>query len=313
MATDREAVTVVGDAADEWPLPPAPTDPDAVVCRCMGVTVGDLDEAWIEGLHRAGAAQARDARRHRDVPGRRLPAARPGLDRGAHRGHAGPVHRPTRRPPDHPRRGRRGRHGRRLPAHAAPRRAPRARRADGPVRWLVATVALRRRGRGVLGGPRGRLDRRRVDPRQARRQRAGRGRGPGAHLPVPRRGHPARPVALRAAAQRARPRHGRRDDPARVRDPVRAQLHERRRGQRRDVAARLDRHVGPPRPRHGSDDVARRDQRHGAARRGAAGAARPGGAATLAAPRPRPRSRRCPATSCACRSRARPPGSCTTR
>ena len=38
------------------------------------------------------------------------------------------------------------------------------------------------------------------------------------HLPVPRRGHQARPVALRAAAQRARPRHGRRHDPARVGD-----------------------------------------------------------------------------------------------
>ena len=43
-------------------------------------------------------------------------------------------------------------------------------------------------------------------------------------------------------------------------------VHVRRRGQRRDVGPRLDRHVGPPRPRPGSDDVPRRDQRHGAAR-----------------------------------------------
>ena len=44
-------------------------------------------------------------------------------------------------------------------------------------------------------------------------------------------------------------------------------LHVRRRRERRDVGPRLDRDVGPPRPRHGPDDVARRDQRHGAARR----------------------------------------------
>ena len=42
-------------------------------------------------------------------------------------------------------RGRRRRDRRRLPADAAPRRAPRARGADGPVRRLVAAVALRRR------------------------------------------------------------------------------------------------------------------------------------------------------------------------
>ena len=83
-----------------------------------------------------------------------------------------------------------------------------------------------------------------------------------AALSLPRRRHQARPVALRAPAQRARPRHGRRDDPARVRDPVRALVHVRWRGERRDVGARLDRDLGPPRPRPGPDDVARRDQRH---------------------------------------------------
>ena len=69
-----------------------------------------------------------------------------------------------------------------------------------------------------------------------------------------------------------------------------AHLHVRRRGERRDVGPRLDRDVGPPRPRPRPDDVARRDQRHGAARRGAAAARRPGRPAAL--PRPRPRRRR---------------------
>ena len=55
-------------------------------------------------------------------------------------------------------------------------------RADGPVRRLVAAVALRRCRRRVLGGPRGRLDRRRQHARQARRLRAGRRRAAGAPL-----------------------------------------------------------------------------------------------------------------------------------
>ena len=41
-------VTVVGDAADDQPLPPAPTT--GVVCRCHGVTVEDLGEAWDAGF-----------------------------------------------------------------------------------------------------------------------------------------------------------------------------------------------------------------------------------------------------------------------
>jgi glycine cleavage system aminomethyltransferase T len=49
MASGGEPVDVVGAAADDWPLPPAPTDPDAVVCRCMAVTVGDLGAAWSRG------------------------------------------------------------------------------------------------------------------------------------------------------------------------------------------------------------------------------------------------------------------------
>ncbi len=49
MAGGDERVTVVGPAADDYPLPPAPADPAATVCRCMAVTVGDLDDAWTKG------------------------------------------------------------------------------------------------------------------------------------------------------------------------------------------------------------------------------------------------------------------------
>jgi glycine cleavage system aminomethyltransferase T len=50
MAGPAVRVMVVGDAAVDHPLPPPPTDPSAVVCRCMGVAVGDLDEAWSKGF-----------------------------------------------------------------------------------------------------------------------------------------------------------------------------------------------------------------------------------------------------------------------
>ena len=51
----------------------------------------------------------------------------------------------------------------------------------------------------------------------------------------------ARAVALRPAPQRAWPRHRRRDDPPRIGDPVRPDVHVRWRRQRRDVGPRLDR------------------------------------------------------------------------
>ena len=315
MAGPTRPVEVVGDAAADHPLPPAPTDPAAVVCRCMGVTVGDLDEAWAPGYTELELLKRATPRRHR-ARARAAPACRtsgPGSPR-ATGVDARAVHGPARRPPDHPR-------ARRPPT-------PRSTPSGGPplhdehlalgARWTASAAGG---GRGTTATRvaeywavrEARLDRRRQHARQARRQRPGRRRGPRADLPVPRRGHPARPLALRAAAQRARPRHGRRDDPARVGDAVRADVHERRRRERRDVAARLDRHVGPPRPRHGPDDVARRDQRHGAARRGAAGPARPGGPAALPRPRPRRGRRRPVPRRCACRSPARRPGSCTTR
>jgi glycine cleavage system aminomethyltransferase T len=49
MAGPTVPVEVVGDAAVDHPLPPAPSDPSAIVCRCMGVSVGDLDDAWAAG------------------------------------------------------------------------------------------------------------------------------------------------------------------------------------------------------------------------------------------------------------------------
>src|SRR4029077_7201003 len=49
MAEPGAPVRVVGPAADEPPLPAAPSDRAAVVCRCMGVTVGDLEEAGSSG------------------------------------------------------------------------------------------------------------------------------------------------------------------------------------------------------------------------------------------------------------------------
>jgi sarcosine oxidase subunit alpha len=50
MAAAGARVTAVGAAAEEQPLPDAPTDPAAIVCRCMGVAVGDLDDAWSRGF-----------------------------------------------------------------------------------------------------------------------------------------------------------------------------------------------------------------------------------------------------------------------
>ena len=155
MAGPDAHVSTVGEAADAQPLPPAPGDSAATVCRCMGVTVADLDAAWDDGftelelLKRATLAGIGTCQ-----GGACLPHVRAWI--AARIGHrAGAVHRATRRAPADPGRGRRRRQRRRLPADRPPRRAPGARRADGPVRELVAAVALRRRRRGVLGGPAG--------------------------------------------------------------------------------------------------------------------------------------------------------------
>ncbi len=42
-------MSALGAAAGASSLPPAPTDPEAIVCRCMGVAVGDLEDAWSKG------------------------------------------------------------------------------------------------------------------------------------------------------------------------------------------------------------------------------------------------------------------------
>ena len=47
--SDDAGVAVVGSAADDHPLPPAATDPSAVVCPCMGTTVEDLQGAFDKG------------------------------------------------------------------------------------------------------------------------------------------------------------------------------------------------------------------------------------------------------------------------
>jgi hypothetical protein len=107
----------------------------------------------------ARAAQALEPGLSRDVPGRGLPAPGPCLDRGQDRRCSGAFHRAAGFPPDHPRRSGGRCDGRRLSADPAPRRASRTRRQAGPVRRLVASLALRRCRRRVLVGARGCLGR----------------------------------------------------------------------------------------------------------------------------------------------------------
>ena len=224
-------------------FPPPPTE--GIVCGCMGTTVEDLADAWDRGytelelLKRSSQAGLGPCQGGACLPHVRV------VDRRPHRRGAGPLHRPARR----------------RARSRSPRPPPTATSmpsGETPLHdeHLALGARMDRFGgwwrpwhygdavAGVLGRPRGRLDRRRQHARQAGRLRAGRRRAPRAALPLPRRGHQARPIALRAAAQRARPRHGRRDDPARVGDAVRPVVHVRRRGQRRDVAPRLDRGRG---------------------------------------------------------------------
>jgi glycine cleavage system aminomethyltransferase T len=48
MAPADGSISVVGTAAETYPLPPAPSD-DGVVCPCMGTTLADLKEAFDRG------------------------------------------------------------------------------------------------------------------------------------------------------------------------------------------------------------------------------------------------------------------------
>ncbi len=47
--TDEPAVTIVGPAAQQYPLPPCPTS--GIVCSCSKVTVEDLDGVWSRGFN----------------------------------------------------------------------------------------------------------------------------------------------------------------------------------------------------------------------------------------------------------------------
>jgi glycine cleavage system T protein len=49
LARMAPGVASVGGAAEDVPLPPAPTEADATVCGCMGTTVADLESAWDSG------------------------------------------------------------------------------------------------------------------------------------------------------------------------------------------------------------------------------------------------------------------------
>jgi sarcosine oxidase subunit alpha len=49
MAGPTVPVTAVGSAAADVALPPAPEGAETVVCRCMDVTVANLEEAWAKG------------------------------------------------------------------------------------------------------------------------------------------------------------------------------------------------------------------------------------------------------------------------
>ena len=126
---------------------PAAARPAGVVCRCIGTTVDDLEEAWDQRLQRARAAQARRAW-PASGRARAAPACRTS-GRGSRRA-TGRVPAPfTARPASRQitlGRGGGGRLHRRLPADAAPRRAPRA-RARG---WTGSAAGG---GRGTTATP----------------------------------------------------------------------------------------------------------------------------------------------------------------
>ena len=50
MTAPAVTLRAVGAAAEDHPLPPAPREPSDVVCRCMDVTVANLEEAWSKGF-----------------------------------------------------------------------------------------------------------------------------------------------------------------------------------------------------------------------------------------------------------------------
>ena len=249
------------------PLPPPPTE--GVVCGCMGTTVADLDGRLGPRLHRARAPQALRAWPCLGTcqGGACLPHVRSWIA-----ARTGDVPEPftarARRPARSPRRGRRRHHDRRLPADAAPRRAPR-RSAPG---WTGSAAGG---GRGTTATP---------SPSTGRSARASRSAtsstlgklvvvGPDV-VELLERLYPCHVADIKPGRSRyallLNERGHVMDDGMILRDSETRfvlSFTSRRRGQRRDVDPRLDRRLGPPRPRPRPDDVARRDQRHGAARR----------------------------------------------
>ena len=106
---------------------------------------------------RAGDGQAGDTRRDRDVSGLGLSASRAQLPGRERRRAAAAVHGAPAHATAHGRRGRGRCLSPRNAAHAAPRRAPPSRCADGPDRRVVASLDLRRFDRRVSGRARGGL------------------------------------------------------------------------------------------------------------------------------------------------------------
>ncbi len=289
-------VRAVGAAAEEHALPPAPSDPDDVVCRCMDVTVANLDEAWTKGftelelLKRATLAgigtcqggaclphvRAWIAARTGEVP---APfTARPASRQITLAEAAADVTVDAfRRTPLHEVHLAAGARMDRFGGWWRPWHYGDAVAEYWAVREGVSLGDVSTLGKLVVSGPDVVEALERLYP---------------CHVADIKPG----PLALRAAAQRARPRHGRRHDPARVGDPLRVDVHVGRRGQRRDVDPRLGRDLGPARPRPRPDDVAGRHQRHGPARRRAAGARRARPISRASSATPTPRWPACPAT-----------------
>ena len=187
-------------------------------------------------------------------------------------------------------------------------------RPDGPVRWLVAAVELRRCRRRNTG-PSARASRSATSSTLGKLVVS----GPDV-VELLERLYPCHVADIKPGRSRyallLNERGHVMDDGMILRESeTRFVLivHVRWRRQRRDVGPRLDRRLGPPRPRPRPDDVARRDQRHRAAGGHAAAPRRPGRPAPLPRPRPRRRRRRpvprhAPVVHRRGRLRAPPPG-----
>ena len=240
----------------------------------MGTTVDDLDEAWDRGYDELELLKRASSAGLGHLPGRRLPAPRPASWIAARTGDdARAVHRPAGRPPDHARRGRRGRL-RSTPSGGPPLHdehlalGARMDRFGGwwrpwhygdavaeywAVREGVSIGDVSTLGKLVVAGPDVVEVLERIYPCHVADIKPGRSRYA---LLLNERGHVMDDgMILRESETRfvlTFTSGGAANAEMWLRDWIDD--------------------VGPPRPRPGPDDVARRDQRHGAARRGAAAA-----------------------------------------